>query len=275
MEPIKGLITELLLRRTTAKQVMAIYDSVIASRQSIFELIYNREELSNVLRPLGLYSQRQSAIEDILHYIADNFSGNLPTELRQLIEIPHVGPYIANATRCFYLDQAAPIVDANIARMVDRFFGISGNKDNPIRTKAYWIVATALLPRENIKEYNWGLLDLGSLICRPKHPLCSACPLKLGCHYQGCFNNWFGLGDLERLILQSTKWAFNQIPSRIAEMLGLDYVPSHDYALKILTMGDQKNGEDDGVYELYLRNCVGRHYFLPTRIDWVWGGCHH
>ena len=41
-----------------------------------------------------------------------------------------------------------------------------------------------LLPEENYKEFNLGVLDMGALVCKQTHPVCEDCPISEGCEYQ-------------------------------------------------------------------------------------------
>lgn len=273
VEPTIGLLTELLLRKTTAEQVSKAYSSLVPCLKAFLTLGQCREELRAALKPLGLYQQRLIAIEGIVNFLNTRHGGKLPSGVDQLLEIPHVGPYVANATRCFYLNQPAPVVDVNVARLLGRFFGVSGNSSNPVRTRIYWLLAAALVPRHRTKEYNWGLLDLGALICTPRQPKCSSCPLNIGCSWNDHFSGWCGLSDSERLELQTLQWKLSQIPSRLAELLGLSRVPRSDNIQKLIGNYDRSLIMTDTVCELDLRRFSVHRYCdanLRDKINWIW-----
>jgi len=273
IEPQFGLLTELLLRKTTAEQVSKAYSNLVACLKAFSASGQYREELRAALKPLGLHQQRLSAVEGIVNFLNTRHSGNLPSRLDQLLEIPHVGPYVANATRCFYLNQPAPIVDVNVARLLGRFFGVSGNSANPVRTRAYWLLAAALAPKQLMKEYNWGLLDLGAVICTPRQPNCSSCPLNMGCSYNDHYSSWHGLSRAERVELQTRQWKFSQVPSRLAELLGLNRVPGANNMLKIIANYDQNLVMADTVLEMDLRRFSVHRYcnvLLRNKINWIW-----
>ena len=46
-------------------------------------------------------------------------------------------------------------------------------------------VAKQLLPLGKHQEYNYGLLDLGRLVCRYTNPKCNVCPLSSICDFPG------------------------------------------------------------------------------------------
>jgi len=114
-------------------------------------------------------------------YVTENYGGKIPIDLSKIASIPHVGLYISSATACFGFNQRVPILDVNISRIISRVFSINGKRD--LRdNKALQAKAQELVPRQGFKEYNWGLLDLGALVCKPR-PLCKRCPLKSKCDY--------------------------------------------------------------------------------------------
>lgn len=273
VEPPIGLLTELLLRKTTAEQVGKAYSNLVACLKAFSASGEYREELPAALKPLGLHQQRLSAVEGIVNFLNTRYGGDLPSGLEQLLEIPHVGPYVANATRCFYLNLSVPVVDVNVARLLGRFFGVPGNSSNPVRTRAYWLLAAALVPKQLAKEYNWGLLDLGAVICTPRQPKCSSCPLNMGCSCNDLYSNWCGLSDSERLELQKLQWKLSQIPSRLAELLGLNRVPGTKNILKIIANYDQNLIVTGTVHELDLRR-FSVHYYceasLREKLNWIW-----
>jgi A/G-specific adenine glycosylase len=63
-------------------------------------------------------------------------------------------------------------------------FRITENVDQSGTKNHLWELAEALLPRTSIREHNEALMELGALVCRPKHPDCPACPLRKLCEAQ-------------------------------------------------------------------------------------------
>jgi A/G-specific adenine glycosylase len=182
LTPFQMLLTEFFLKKTKAEMVdqfiphfLKKYPDNKCLLKAKFAGIY--KDISH----LGLGSQRSRGLMTISRYINDNLSGNLPGTPDEIVRIPHVGMYTGNATLCFGFGKRLPILDVNSSRVISRFFGIRNNKDlrDNIRLQKK---ALGILPREGIKEYNWGLLDFGAMVCKPK-PMCSGCPLRRKCIY--------------------------------------------------------------------------------------------
>jgi len=175
------LVLELLLKRTRAETVEKFFPSFIA-KYNCPEVVMQASdlELEEDLKYLGLQRQRRIALKQIAKTIIRGHNGQVPREYVSLISLTHVGRYIANAVLCFSLNQARPIVDTNVARVLTRFHGLEMPKD--AREEWIWELAKKMLPEENWKEYNYSLLDLGALICRTR-PKCRLCIVVDVCTY--------------------------------------------------------------------------------------------
>ena len=180
LEPFQIMMTELFLKKTKAETVDKYMYPFIKEYSSNIKLYRaNDSEIFNKISRLGLGKQRTRGLKEISNYIHKNFNDNLPDEIENLLEIPHIGLYVTNATICFGFNKRAPILDVNTSRIISRYFHIDNIKD--LRdNKEMQDKAKELLPRKNFKEYNWGLLDLGALICKTK-PSCDKCPLAKKC----------------------------------------------------------------------------------------------
>lgn len=174
--PYNVLIAEVLLQRTRADLVEPVYEELIDEYPNFVALSKaNQDCLLAIVRPLGLQNTRVQALTSI----ADALAGQaVPDTEEELLEIPYVGKYAANATLCFAFGQARPIVDANVVRVYGRFFGLNLNYEMEIT----WNFAACLVPEENARQFNLGLLDFAAKICTSS-PKCHRCFLSDICHY--------------------------------------------------------------------------------------------
>ncbi len=83
-----------------------------------------------------------------------------------------MGQYITNAFELYILKKQSPLLDINMARLLERFFGkrqlVDIRHDPYLQTLAYRVVNI-----ENSKELNWAILDFAALICKRNKPLCN------------------------------------------------------------------------------------------------------
>lgn len=179
-DPYRILIVELLLRKTTAKQVSDIYDSFFKAFPSLQELAKVRKsEIAEAIRPLGLQNQRAESLHKIAITLAA--SGEIPKEEHELLALPGVGQYCADAVRCFAFGKEIPIVDRNVIRIIDRVFATLPPHMSHLGEAAAKAVRDFIqessLPQGSPRSFNLALLDFAAEICKAKNPQCSVCPL--------------------------------------------------------------------------------------------------
>lgn len=93
-----------------------------------------------------------------------------------------MGQYIANAAMTVVHEQQYPLLDVNMARVLERYFGPRKLAD--IRFDPYLQdLAHSIVDMDEAKEINWAILDFASLICTYKRPVCERCLLQNRCNY--------------------------------------------------------------------------------------------
>ena len=130
------------------------------------------------LVPLGLWRRRA----DILVALAKEMvrcRGRFSNTAEKLGLLPGVGQYIANAILLFAHRQRVPLLDVNMARVLERNFGprklVDIRYDPYLQSLASRVVANA-----SPRNLNWAILDLAALVCTPRNPKCPQCPLLPG-----------------------------------------------------------------------------------------------
>ncbi len=89
---------------------------------------------------------------------------------------------IAGAILTVCFNKPAPVVDSNIARFMNRFYGL--NLKGEIRRKKEIVQhAEELFNHNNPGRLLFAIVDFTSLICKPQKPDCNSCPLKLQCRF--------------------------------------------------------------------------------------------
>ena len=175
-DPYKILIAEFLLRKTTAKQVASVYGEFLSffpNPKSLAEA--SLEKLEMVLRPLGIYKVRARLLKRLGEVLVERFSGQVPREPSDLLLLPGISKYIANAVLCFAYGEKVPLVDTNIVRIFQRVFALKSRKKRARNDPYFWKFAQKILPEKNVKSFNLALIDFAHKICRAKKPLCSTC----------------------------------------------------------------------------------------------------
>lgn len=175
------IIVEVLLQRTTATAVENVFGSFTAIYPDWASLSAGgSDNLEQLLRPLGLWRRRARSLLGIAKY-ASSVGGTFPRDPREHRDIPAVGQYVSNAIMHFQHGQAAPLLDVNMARVIERFVRprklVDIRYDPWLQKAAHWLV------RQYTREVNWAVLDFAALVCRARNPLCGSCPVSARCCY--------------------------------------------------------------------------------------------
>jgi len=178
------IISEVFLQRTKAETVAKFLPPFLKAYPSWKQLgEATEQELQEITKPLGLYKQRGSRLFKLAQELKKR-KGRFPKERNQVAEIPMMGQYITNAYELYILNKKSPLLDVNMARLLERFFGkrkLSDIRYDPyLQTLAYRVVRV-----DNSKELNWAILDYAALICKKSNPLCRSCKLSKRCSRVG------------------------------------------------------------------------------------------
>lgn len=175
-QPWHGLIAEILLQRTRARNVEPVYERFICRFNSLDELAAaSVEDIEEVIHSLGL-AWRAARLRDLGKGLLRS-GGRIPNTVEDLKKLPGVGEYVASAWLSFHGGVRCKIVDANIVRFICRLLGKP--MDGETRRQE-WLhtIAEDLTPRRNWKTYNYAVLDFTMKICGTR-PLCKACPIEI------------------------------------------------------------------------------------------------
>lgn len=176
------VIAEVLLQRTKASTVSKYYNSFIDEYPN-WDSLNNvgKSDLENKLTPLGLYKQKAKRLKALAKYMK-NRSVGLPDSRDKLESIPLIGQYIASAVLVYVYDKKEPLLDVNMARLLERYFEPREKVDIRYDNKLHSF-ANNLVDHPKFKILNWAVIDFASAICTKTNPDCTNCPLKNKCTY--------------------------------------------------------------------------------------------
>ncbi|WP_224984201.1 HhH-GPD family protein [Geomonas agri] len=174
------IISEVLLQRTRAETVAAFFPAFIFTFPTWKALAMASEsELAVFIRPIGLWQRRASILSQLGKEMARR-NGRFPRTRPEIEALPGVGQYIANAIQLFSEGKPMPLLDVNMARVLERYFGPRTLAD--IRHDQYLQqLSLKIVDCDNPQKMNWAILDLAALVCRTDQPKHFACPLNRGC----------------------------------------------------------------------------------------------
>ncbi|MGB3222158.1 MAG: A/G-specific adenine glycosylase [Desulforhopalus sp.] len=138
------------------------------------------QEILKYWEGLGYYARARN-LHKASKVIVRDFGGEVPCVYKQLLTLPGIGPYTAAAIASVAGNFDIPVIDANVTRVYARLFNIGEPvKERQVQTYI-GSIAEHLLPKGQARAYNQALMDLGGLVCTPKNPRCSECPIAESC----------------------------------------------------------------------------------------------
>lgn len=183
--PYEIFVAEFLLQQTDAPRVIPVYQELLKKYPTLRDLANaSVQEIAKILKPLGFHyraSRLQRAARILIEDIA--FEGNIPNDEIKLLQLPGVGKYIAKSVCANAFGQPLAVLDTNISRIFQRFFGLQPRVTRVRDDPYFWEVTQRVAPNTNVGFWNLTLIDFGAAICTVKKPHCSECPLREQCKY--------------------------------------------------------------------------------------------
>lgn len=183
--PFHVLVAEVLLQQTDAPKVAAIYDQFIKVFPTPAALAAaNERRIGRFISKIGL-NYRAARLISTADAINSRFDGQVPNDQAGLLSLTGVGPYVANAVLAAAFQRRAAVLDTNVIRILERFFGLRSHRPRPHTDPALWAAAQELLPRDGrmARTWNWAVLDFAATVCRHRNPLCPECPCRRLCRF--------------------------------------------------------------------------------------------
>ena len=173
------LISEFMLQQTQVTTVIPFFNRFIKNLPSIDSLAkVNEKRLIKLWEGLGYYSRARN-LKKTAKIIIKNFDGKLPNNFEDLLTLPGVGNYTANAILAIAFNKPNIPLDGNIERVLKRYLYLKKKKE---------IQKDYLLQKKTIfgttlrsSDYAQALMELGALICKPNNPICNQCPIRNNC----------------------------------------------------------------------------------------------
>ena len=181
-DPYAILVSELMLQQTQVAAVISYYERWMKRFPDVPALAAAEEpEVLRMWEGLGYYARARNLHRAAISIVQNG--GAFPRTLDGIRALPGAGPYTAGAVASFAFGIRAPIVDANIARVIARLRNVREPIDTSSGQRLIWGHAEAMLPARGsaARRHNAALMELGAILCKPGEPPCLLCPVKAWC----------------------------------------------------------------------------------------------
>ena len=172
-DPWAVLVSEVMLHQTQVPRVAAVYDDFLARFPTPDAMAAVRA--GAVIEAWGRlgYPRRARWLWDAAVQIHEH---GWPADLTDL---PGVGRYTAAAVAAQTVDADVPAIEVNIRRVVER---VAGRRLSVSEAEASMMtIGRPLHGRDRLLA----MMDVGALLCRPRDPRCTQCPLRRRCATRG------------------------------------------------------------------------------------------
>ncbi len=178
-DPYRVWLSEIMLQQTRVSAVLEHYQRFLQRFPTVQKLGSARQ--SSVLAAwsgLGYY-RRARMMHAAAKVIVKEHGGRFPRTVAELRALPGIGRYTAAAIASIAFSAPAAVVDGNVERVLGRVLGTG------LAGETFWQTAEALLSRRRPGDFNQAMMELGALICLPRQPKCSVCPVFSLCATRG------------------------------------------------------------------------------------------
>ncbi len=173
------LVSEFMLQQTQVVTVIPYFNRFINKIPNLKKLsTIQDKELIKLWEGLGYYSRVRN-LKKTAKIIISKYHGKIPNNYEDLISLPGIGNYTANAILAIAFNKSYIPLDGNIERVLKRYLYLKKNKevqkDNLVEKKSIFGISS------RASDYAQALMELGAMICKPKNPECSGCPISKNC----------------------------------------------------------------------------------------------
>jgi A/G-specific adenine glycosylase len=180
-DPYRILVSEMMLQQTQVVTVLRYYDRWFKLFPTLETLACADEsDVLHAWQGLGYYSRARN-LHRCARWVVEHCSGKLSGDVKALLQLPGIGRYTAGAVASFAFNLPAPILDANVTRVLARLINLETPIDREPAKSTLWDLAEQLVKGPEPGTFNSALMELGALVCTPRGPACERCPVKTYC----------------------------------------------------------------------------------------------
>jgi endonuclease III len=178
--PLECLIATMLSAQSTDENVNRVTAGLFPKYRTAEDwLAVPEQQLLDELRPTGFFNQKTKAVRGACRKIVEDFDGEVPRTIAELITLPGVARKTANIVQGnSYPEEHAKDPDAGIAvdthvRRLSQRLGFSKQND-PDKIERDLM---KIIPRDEWFGFTYVLIDHGRAVCKAPTPRCEECPV--------------------------------------------------------------------------------------------------
>ena len=178
--PYELLVAVILSAQCTDKRINQITPALFDRFPEVSALAASTvEEIFSYIRSVSYPNNKAKHLLGMAQKLIDEFQGEVPEKVEDLIKLPGVGRKTANVISSVVYNNPAMAVDTHVFRVSNRL-GLTSKATTPLAVEKQLV---KYLPKDTIAIAHHWLILHGRYICLARRPKCEACPITYFCKY--------------------------------------------------------------------------------------------
>ena len=174
-DPYRIWVSEIMLQQTRVAAVLEHYRKFLKRFPTVRDLASASEaQVLAAWSGLGYY-RRARLLHRSAKQLEAEHDGRVPKSSSELIGLPGIGRYTANAIASVAFGEPVAVVDGNVERVLNRM------TRSELSGQRLWTAAQELLDLASPGDFNQAMMELGATVCTPIAPSCKSCPISSHC----------------------------------------------------------------------------------------------
>lgn len=176
-DPYRIWLSEIMLQQTRVEAVIPYYHRFLEAFPDLSVLAgADEDRVLKLWEGLGYYSRARNFLNAVRE-VAMKYGGSVPAEADVFGKLSGVGEYTTAAVCSIAFQKPLAVVDGNVRRVLCRLFFIEGDPRKKPAKQEIDRLAGQLLDQSRPGDFNQAVMELGAMVCIPRVPRCSGCPL--------------------------------------------------------------------------------------------------
>ena len=175
--PLELLVSVMLSAQTTDVNVNRVTEKLFQKYHTPEDyLAAPQEELERDIFATGFYRQKAKSLRGMMRMLLEEFDGEVPRTLEELVRIPGVARKTANVVSAELGHAQGVVVDTHVRRLSQRL-GFT-KEDDPVKIERDLM---KLVPRDDWARFPHLLIWHGRRVCDARRPRCEDCVVNDRC----------------------------------------------------------------------------------------------
>ncbi len=177
-DPFQLLVATRLSAQCTDARVNLVTPALFAAYPTPAQMAKaSYEQVEKYIKSCGLYKTKAKSLVDMAVMLCNEFGGQVPDSLENLVKLPGIGRKTANLIMGdIYKQPGSVVADTHLIRITNRI-GLVASKD-PYRVE---MDLRKILPPDESSDFCHRIVHFGREVCSARAPKCENCPLVTHC----------------------------------------------------------------------------------------------